>query len=104
MIMLNQSKVVNLLKTKTWPKVLEILLLFVIAFSVIKLFEPIVKDNLILKQASVWIANIIMLIYVWFGIKIRGESCKDFGLTFSKFNFKKAIKIFLLSLLVFVIA
>jgi membrane protease YdiL (CAAX protease family) len=78
--------------------------LFLVAFAIIKLSEPFVKDNLLLKQASVWVANVAMLLVVWLGIKLRGETCKDFGLTFKPLTFKQAFRVFLLSLLVLVIA
>ena len=93
-----------LLNDNVFVKLCEILLLFVVAFVIIKLSEPFVKDNLLLKQASVWVANIAMLLVVWFGIKLRGESFKDLGLTFKSVTIKQAFNIFLLSLLVLVIA
>ena len=101
---LQQTKLGKLLHTNVLVKIIEILLLFAVAFAIIKLLEPLVKDNLVLKQATVWIANVVMLIIVWLGLKLRGESWKDFGLTFSTISLKKGLKIFLLSLLVFVIA
>lgn len=98
------GKLGSLLKTNMLAKIVEIFLLFVVAFFIIKLSEPFVKDDLILKQASVWVANIAMLLVVWFGIKLRGESCKDLGLTVTSYSLKKGVNTFLLSLLVFIIA
>jgi membrane protease YdiL (CAAX protease family) len=45
-----------------------------------------------------------MLIIVWTGLKLRGESLKDFGLTFKSISWSAGLKGFLLSLLVFVLA
>lgn len=98
------SKIGTLLQTNKLVKTIEIIVLFVVAFVIIKSSEPFVKDDLILKQASVWIANIAMLLVVWLGIKLRGESWKDFGLSFNSISLKEGLKTFLLSLLVFVIA
>jgi membrane protease YdiL (CAAX protease family) len=98
------SKLGTLLNQNVYVKIGEILFLFLVAFAIIKLSEPFVKDNLLLKQASVWIANVAMLLVVWLGIKLRGETCKDFGLTFKPLTFKQAFRVFLLSLLVLVIA
>lgn len=98
------TKIGILLKTNRLIKIVEILLLFVVAFVIIKLSEPFVEGNLILKQASVWVANIAMLIIVWLGLRLRGESWKDFGLSISSFSLKKGFKTFLLSLLVFILA
>ena len=85
-------------------KIGEILFLFILAYTFIRLIMPLVGDNLILKQTVLWIANILMLIYVWIGLKLRRESWEDFGLTFKSISFKSAIKVLLLSLLVFVLA
>ena len=74
------------------------------SFAFIRLIIPLVGDNPILKQAVVWVANILMLIFVWAGLKLRGESWKDFGLTLKSISWREGIKVFLLSLLVFVLA
>ena len=44
-----------------------------------------------------------MLIFVWIGLKLRGEGWKDFGLTFKSISWSEGIKMFLLSLLVLVL-
>lgn len=102
--MMQQTKLGKFLQEKVWMKILEIILLFVLVFCFIKLLEPFVKDDLFLKQVLVWTANIIMLVYVWLGLKLRGENWNHFGLSFKRVSFKEISKIFLLSILVFVIA
>ncbi len=92
------------LHTNRLFKIGEILLVFISAFAFIRLMDPLVGDNLILKQAVVWIANILMLIIVWTGLKLRGESWNNFGLTFKSISWREGTKVFLLSLLVFVLA
>jgi membrane protease YdiL (CAAX protease family) len=85
-------------------KIGEILLLFILTYTFIKLIVPLAGDNPVLIQTVLWTANILMLIYVWIGLKLRGESWKDFGLTFKSISLRNAIKVILLSLLVFVLA
>ncbi len=97
------SKIGILLKKNRLVQISEILLLFVVAFSIIKLSEPFINDDLILKQASVWVANVAMLIIVWLGLKLRSETWKDFGLTFNSVTWKEGFKVFLWSLLVFLL-
>lgn len=92
------------LQTSRLFKIGEILLVFIAAFVIIGLAKPLVGDDPILKQAAVWIANILMLFIVWSGLKLRGESWKDFGLGFKSISWKGVMKVFLLSLLVFVLA
>jgi len=85
-------------------KIGEILLVFISAFSFIKLVLPFAEDNPVLKQAVIWTANIIMLVLVWIGIKIREEDWSAFGLQINLPSLKKVIKMFLQSILVFVLA
>jgi len=92
------------LKTNRLFKIGEILVLFICVFAFIKFLTPLVGDNPIFKQAVAWVANILMLIYVWIGLKLRGESWKDFGLTFKPISWREGTKMFLLSLLVFTLA
>jgi membrane protease YdiL (CAAX protease family) len=98
------TKIGKQLQTNRLFKIGEILLLFIFAIAFIKLITPLVGDNLLFKQLVVWVANILMLIIVWTGLKLRGESLKDFGLTFKSISWSEGLKGFLLSLLVFVLA
>jgi membrane protease YdiL (CAAX protease family) len=98
------AKLGNQLHKNKLVKVGEILLLFIFTYTFIKLLMPLAGDNPLLIQAVVWTANILMLIYVWIGLKLRGESWKDFGLVFGSISLRSAIKVTLLSLLVFVLA
>jgi membrane protease YdiL (CAAX protease family) len=98
------TKIGKQLQTNRLFKIGEILLVFIAAFVLIGLTKPLVGDDPILKQAAVWIANILMLIIVWIGLELRGESWKDFGLGFKSVTWSEGMKMFLLSLLVFVLA
>ncbi len=98
------TKLGQQLHTHPLYKIGEIVLVFLVAFILINLMKPLVGDDPILKQASVWFANVLMLIIVWAGLKLRGESWKDFGLGVKSVTFREGIKTFLLSLLVFVLA
>lgn len=92
------------LQTNRLLKLAEILLVFIPAIALIRLMNPLVEDHPILKQAVVWAGNILMLLIVWFGLKLRGESWKNFGLTNKSISWKGGIKVFFLSLLVFGLA
>jgi membrane protease YdiL (CAAX protease family) len=92
------------LRTNRLFKVGEILLVFISAFAIMGAMNPLAGDNPVLRQAVVWIANVLMLMIVWTGLKLRGESWRDFGLTFKAVSWKDGIKVFLLSLLVFILA
>lgn len=92
------------LQTKRLFKVGEILLVFIAAFVFIKLMNPLAGDHPVKKQAVIWLANILMLSIVWIGLKLRGESWKNFGLSFKSVSWRDGLKAFLLSLLVFALA
>lgn len=98
------TQIGNQLKTNQLFKIGEILLVFISAFVIIKLMSPLAGDDPILKQAVVWIANIVMLIMVWTGLRLRGEKWSDFGLTFNSISWKEGFKVFMLSLLVLFLA
>ena len=82
----------------------EILLVFVAAFLTISLLKPLAGEDPIYRQAVNWLANVVMLILVWLGLRLRGESWKDLGLGIGSISLKTILRGFLLSLLVFVIA
>jgi membrane protease YdiL (CAAX protease family) len=92
------------LQTNRLFKLAEIVLVFIPAIALIRLMNPLVEDHPVLKQAVVWGANILMLFVVWFGLKLRGESWKNFGLSNKSISWKDGIKAFFLSLLVFGLA
>jgi hypothetical protein len=99
------DKLGNLLRTNSIAKISELLTVFLVAFVIIKLFlRPNDGNHLLYNQGVVWVANIAMLLLVWWGLKLRGERWQDFGLGFKKISFKAALRAFLLSLLVFILA
>ncbi|MBD3290052.1 CPBP family intramembrane metalloprotease [candidate division KSB1 bacterium] len=81
-------------------QILEILVVFLAALIIIRIAQPFVGDNPVLRQSIVWIANVIMLFLVWLGLKLRGQRWTHFGLSLKYLNLKS----FLLSILVFVAA
>ncbi len=85
-------------------KVGELLLVFLIAFIFIGICSPFVGENPILKLSVVWVANVIMLVLIWWGLRLRGEDLHDFGFNIKFYNWKKSLRTFLLSLLVFALA
>jgi len=81
----------------------EILLVFLPAFLFIKVTSSWVGEDPIRSFGVIWVANLLMLAMIWTGMKLRGRSWKDFGLTFTRVSPAEGLRIFGLSLLVFVI-
>ena len=92
------------LQSNLWFKIGEIVVLFLIVLAFVGLILPLVGDDLVLKQLVVWIANILMLVYVAAGIMLRGEKWRNFGLTFKSVTIKESVRVFLLSILVLFLA
>jgi membrane protease YdiL (CAAX protease family) len=98
------SRLGQALNSNKLVKVAEIVLIFSVAAAIIKIFISDQPQDLIYNQAVIWCANIVMLILVFTGVKLRGESISQFGLSFKKFNLSFALKTFLQSLVVFALA
>jgi len=98
------NKLRELLLTNRIAKIIEIFSIFLIALIIIKVFVQTDGDNTLYNQIVVWIANVVMLTMVWGGLKLRGQTWQDFGLSFKKASLKEILNIFLRSLLVFVLA
>ena len=81
----------------------EILLVFLPAFLFMKAMSSWVGEDAIRSLGVVWVANILMLAMVWTSLKLRGQSWKDLGFTFTRVSLPEGLKIFGLSLLVFII-
>ena len=102
------EKSISSLGLRLWQKSIykigEIILLFPLVAAFVLLVLPLAGENLIYKQAIVWVANILMLLYIWAGIRLRGEDFSSLGLKFNLPTWRQGSRIFLLSLLVFVLA
>ncbi len=61
--------------------VAEIALVFAVAFVVIAVGWNIVGDDDFKRQAVVWVANVLMMVTVWVGLRLRGQTWVHFGLS-----------------------
>ncbi|MCA6078928.1 CPBP family intramembrane glutamic endopeptidase [Fulvivirga sedimenti] len=95
-----RSELGKLLRTNPFVQLTEILLLFAIAFAILNTMGPLAGDDPLSVALVVGMANVLMILYIWAGLKLRGESWKDFGLTFKPVSWKQGLKIIMLSLLV----
>jgi membrane protease YdiL (CAAX protease family) len=82
----------------------EILSVFLPAVLLIEITSSWVGKDTFRGTIVIWTAYVFMLAMVWIWMKLRGKTWKDFGLTFSRVSPSEGLKIFGLSLLVFVIA
>jgi len=82
----------------------EILLVFLPALLLIEFMSSWVGEDPLRSTGVIWVAYVLMFAMVWTGMKLRGQSWKDFGLTFTRVSPTEGLRIFGLSLLVFVIA
>jgi membrane protease YdiL (CAAX protease family) len=90
-------------RSKLYLNIGEIFIVFLAPLLIISSMGTWVADDPLRSMGVVSVGNAIMLLMIWTGLKLRGESWADFGLTFRTISFKKSLKVFGLSLLVFVI-
>jgi hypothetical protein len=59
----------------------EVAMVFLIAAVVIAIGWSLVGPNPLRRQAVVWVANVLMLVAIWAGLRVRGQSWADLGLS-----------------------
>ncbi len=94
----------QLLKTNKLAKITELILVFLIVILFVSVFISEEPSDLIYNQAIVWFANIIILAFIFTGVKLRGEGLSHFGFSFKKITLKIGFKTFLQSIIVFILA
>lgn len=94
----------QLLTTNRPAQVAELLGVFAPALVTITIAVPLVGDNPLARQAVVWVANVLMLVLVWLGLRLRGQNWEHFGLSFRFKGWRVAIATVLKSFVVFVAA
>ena len=82
----------------------EIVALFVVALAVIGLVGPLAGENPVAGQGVVWVAQVLMLVMVWLGLRLRGQGWVHFGLSFRGASRRIVVRAVLVSLVVFVAA
>ncbi|MHC5094185.1 MAG: CPBP family intramembrane glutamic endopeptidase [Planctomycetota bacterium] len=85
-------------------KAAEIAVVFLAAFMVIAVGIKMVGSDIFARQIVVWSANIIMIILVWTGLRLRGQTWAHFGLRFRFGGWRPLVRTVLLSVPVLVIA
>jgi membrane protease YdiL (CAAX protease family) len=73
----------------------------VVALVVIGAGWAMVGENALARQAVVWLANIAMLLTVWAGLRLRGQTVAHFGLGIARGERPALLRTFWQSILVF---
>jgi membrane protease YdiL (CAAX protease family) len=79
----------------------ELLVLAAVPLACFMFILPIVGESPIARQSAAWVTNVFMLVLVWLGLRMRGQSWAHFGLVFAMPQRESAIKILWQSLAVF---
>ena len=87
-----QSAIGQLLLNNSGAKIAEILILLVSITIFIQFIVPLAGDDPLTKQGTIWFANVLLLLYVWLGLKLRGQSWADIGLAIPPLTWKKALR------------
>lgn len=97
-------RVRSLWKNKPYSNWFDVLFVFGVVILFIELIRPLATENLILSQFVVFLANILLIGLVWLSQRLRGERFRDLGLKEIPKSLKKVFRVFLWSLVVFVLA
>jgi membrane protease YdiL (CAAX protease family) len=82
----------------------EVGAVFLVGGAVILAGMPFVGENPLMFQALAWVANVLMLGFVWLGLRLRGQSWGHVGLSFERTDSRGLWRIFWRSVVVFVAA
>ncbi len=82
----------------------ELIVLFAVPLTFLLFAVPKVGDNPVARQGVVWVANLAMLMIVYLGLRLRGQTWAHFGLAFGKPRRATVVRTLLLSLAVFAAA
>jgi membrane protease YdiL (CAAX protease family) len=82
----------------------EFIVLFAVPLVFLLFAMPKVGDNPVARQGIVWVANVAMLVIVYLGLRLRGQTWSHFGLAFGKPRRAAVTRTLLLSLAVFAAA
>ena len=97
-----ETSAVGAFLNSTFGRVCELALIFVLPIILIQFAAPYAGDNLVAIQGVIWIANVLMLLLVWQGLRLRGEGWAHFGLRFGRPSRQSVVRAVLLSFAVFV--
>ena len=82
----------------------EIILVGAIAFVIVIVGWAFVGEDPFARQAVVWVANVLMLLTIWLGLRKRGQGWAHFGLSFRFGGGRALLRTVLQSVVVLVIA
>lgn len=94
----------RILENNKLAKIAEIAFVFTVALAVIAIGWDVVGDDTLARQAVAWVANVLMMLVVWMGLRIRGQTWEHFGLSFRFAGVRVLGRTVLLSLVVLVVA
>lgn len=94
------------LLSSKWAQLGELIALFVVAWATIALGSLLTggSSNPLVYQSVVWVANVLMLLTVWLGLRLRGQTWEHFGLKLRSGTPRGILKTVLLSFAVFLAA
>lgn len=94
----------RLLRESRTAKVLEIIVVALVACVTVIVGWALVGEDAFARQAVVWVANVLMLGLIWLGLRLRGETWARFGLGFRFGGGRALLKAVLQAIIVLVVA
>lgn len=99
----NESRLALWDRSSLLFKIAELLMVFLPVVVLFSFMSTWIGEDPIRSQTIVWVAYAIMIGMIWVGLKLGGGSWADLGLSFKPISLRGSLKVFGLSLLVFVI-
>ncbi|MCI0517172.1 MAG: CPBP family intramembrane metalloprotease [Woeseiaceae bacterium] len=90
----------KVLKENRAAQLAEIAIVFLLSFAVIFVGWNLVGSDLFARQAIVWFANLLMLVTVWLGLRVRGQTWSHFGFRCTPHGFRSLCRRVVLSIVV----
>jgi membrane protease YdiL (CAAX protease family) len=97
------TRIGKLLQTNRLAQFGELLMVFLLPYFLIQAGGWIGSNNPLALQGIVWLANILMLVLVWAGLRLRGHGWDRFGLELPR-DRRRVVRTLVQSVLVSVVA
>ena len=98
------GRLAHALSTNKLAQLGEFATVFLVGAVVVVAGMPVAGDDPLRRQAVFWIANVLMLVTVWSGLRLRGQTFEHFGLSFRRPDRSAVVRALWQSVVVFVAA
>lgn len=85
------GKLGRTLRTNRVAQAAEILVIGLAGLATIIVANSLAADRLFVRHAIIAVGNLLMMLLIWLGLRLRGQSCREFGVTFAVPRFRQVV-------------